>query len=93
MLSYFLTDESLYRLTISKEKVDLDRLNVENLGDHLTGMRKGIVLQLNKIYQEKAHLLYNLLIPGNLSADIKVVVVIPDGALSILPFEALLSPL
>lgn len=91
ILSYFLTDRSLYRFFVSKDKVDIKLLENKELGDHLIGMRKGIVLKLDEIYKDKAYSLYELLIPGDLPSTIYNLVIVPDGGLSVLPFEALFT--
>ncbi len=91
ILGYFAGDSSLYRFTITRNNTEFTRIPTENLDDALTGMRKGITLGLNRIYLEKARQLYTVLIPHVLPSEIKNLVIVPDGNLAVLPFEALLQ--
>ncbi len=91
VLSYFTGSNVVYRYAITKNNFSLVKLPVENFDDLLTGMRKGIMYRLNGIYIEKARQLYRLLIPDNIPKEAGNLVIIPDGNLSLLPFEALLQ--
>ena len=90
MLSYFVTEVAVFRLIITRENIELDKIKTGELEDHLVGMRKGITLKLDDVYLEKASVLGELLIPKYFAETIKKLVIIPDGGLSVLPFEALL---
>lgn len=88
--SYFLSGNAVFRLLIFKNSVRLDKIETTHLDDQLVGMRKGITLKLNHVFLEKAYELGNLLVPRDIPETISHFIVVPDGALSILPFEALL---
>jgi CHAT domain-containing protein len=90
LLAYFVSDRSVYRFTILHNHCTLDRHDVSDLEDLLTGMRKGITLRLNHVYLDKADKLSQILIPGHLSEAVKRLVIVPDGGLSLIPFEALI---
>lgn len=91
VLAYFYGDKSIYRFTILKNKFWINKLKHNDYQDLLTGLRKGISLKLDEVYKEKAALLYKLLIPGQLPDEIRQLMVVPDGGLSLIPFEALLT--
>jgi CHAT domain-containing protein/Tfp pilus assembly protein PilF len=90
MLAYFISDSSIYYFTILHDQCTLTRHNLPDLEDLLTGMRKGITLRLDNVFREKAEKLGQFLIPGNLPETIRKLVIVPDGGLSLIPFEALL---
>jgi CHAT domain-containing protein/Tfp pilus assembly protein PilF len=90
LLAYFTCDSSVYRFTILQKECTLDKQNLSDLEDLLIGMRKGITLRLDNVYREKAEKLGQLLIPSHLPDGIKKLVIVPDGGLSSIPFEALL---
>jgi len=90
LISYFVTEKSVFRFTIQRDNIELDKFQTPELDDLLVGMRKGITLKLDDVYLEKAPILGKILIPGNIPEKVKNIVIIPDGGLSVLPFEALL---
>ena len=90
VLNYFVGENSMFRFQISKTGFDFQKLENADYNDLLTGMRKGIVFKLNEVYSEKASQLYHLLLPENIN-EYKKIKIIPDGGLSVLPFEALLQ--
>lgn len=55
------------------------------------GFRKSITNKLNEDYVVLAYTLKQILLPFELGKNIKSLIIIPDGTLSKLPFEALLS--
>jgi CHAT domain-containing protein len=55
------------------------------------GFRKSIINKLDEDYTELAFSLYQQLFPFTFDATIQALIIIPDGNLSKLPFEALLS--
>jgi len=60
------------------------------LEDLITGYRKGITLRLDNVFREKSQQLYQVLFPGELPDRVNQLVIVPDGALAAIPFEALL---
>jgi CHAT domain-containing protein len=91
ILTYFTGDSALYRFTLTNDHCDIDRQVVSDMEDLLTGMRKGITFRLDNVFLEKAEKLYSILIPLRISGKINRLVIVPDGGLSLIPFEALLS--
>jgi len=91
LLAYFSGDNAIYRFTVLKNQVVLERSDVADREDLLTGYRKGIFLGLDKVYLEKAILLYHCLFPSELPEEIKKLVIIPDASLAVIPFESLLT--
>jgi len=90
LLAYFSGDSAIYRFTVLKNQVLLERSVVADKNDLLTGYRKGIYLRLDDVYREKADQLYRCLFPSALPEEVRKLVIIPDAALSVIPFEALL---
>ncbi len=91
VLVYFRGDHFNYRFTLLHDKLELDKLETADMDDLITGLRKGITLRLDDVYREKAEKLYRLLIPEVLPGEVTNLVIVTDGEVSLIPFEALLS--
>ena len=105
LIDYFLGDSSLFILTITKDKVDLQELDrTENLDEFLDQFifqvgNFDFVAGAEKAYQEfteSAYFLFQKLLEKPLAGagqHINQLLIIPDGILNTLPFEALLTSL
>jgi len=92
VISYFTADTVLYSFLITKDKLEVSESGIgEDFQDQITGMYKGITLQLDEDYIENAQQLYTLLMPFQLDDKIGHLIFVPDGRLVSLPLEALLS--
>lgn len=104
MLNYFATDNNYYLISVSKEtplfhRIKRDSALNQSLRDFLTEV-SGETLQTQKIktgfdrFAKSSHLLSSLLIPAkSINARTRKITIIPDGLLSLLPFEALTTAL
>jgi|GEM_PF-1253091 len=92
LLEYFLAGKSLYIFAIGKESRDFLRVTLPApLGELVEGYRRALVRQEAAFY-EKSHSLYRLLLePVASIIEGKEIMVVPDGALGYIPFEALLA--
>jgi CHAT domain-containing protein len=94
LISYFIAENQqriyIFLLTRSHYKVIDVPANV-NFDKLLITMRNGIKLSVPKIFVESSHTLYKQLLPTKLPSGITNLVIIPDGKLGTLPFEALIS--
>ena len=94
MLSYLISEENrrLYIFRISKN--DFDVVNTAlptNLNNNITGLRNGIFYQSDKDYVLAATRLHHQLFPKRLPHSTTKLIIIPDGRLGVIPFEALLT--
>lgn len=93
LISYTFTGDNIFRITITKNKkpiYELIKLDEGELLRRIKGIRNSIIFQLEDSYLENAIILGKKLLP-KLSDDIKKLIIIPDGELYTLPFEALLT--
>lgn len=92
LVSYFVGDSILYSFIISKHDFQVFKTPLpNNFEDEQVGLRKSIQYQLNEDYIKLANSLYQQLFPFQLSKNITSLIIIPDGNLSKLPFETLLT--
>lgn len=92
LLSYFTGDTILYSFVITKNNFEVHRSPVDKgFETKQIGLRKSIQRALNEDYVELSYDLYKTLFPFTLDNKIQSLVIISDGTLSKLPFEALLS--
>lgn len=96
VVEYFMGDSALFVFCITAQNYTTYRLPYKRTAfeDTIRQMRKSINLKDNKTYALAAHSLYNKLIrplESVLTQDnIRHLLIIPDGALCYIPFEALL---
>ena len=103
MVEYFVGDEDIFIFVIQPDDYHFIRLNNDfDLKEQVKKMREGIydaILgtesrydDLNEQYVQAAHFLYNkLVLPvDTLLEDDTEMIIVPDGALGYIPFEALL---
>jgi CHAT domain-containing protein len=93
MISYFLAEnrKRIYVFCLSKTKLEV--LNIpksELLEKQIKGLRNSIRHRTDKAYIQFARQLYKQLMPA-IDPQIKKLIIIPEGALGTVPFEALLS--
>ncbi|MBK7873607.1 MAG: CHAT domain-containing protein [Saprospiraceae bacterium] len=92
LVSYFTGDSVLYSFVISKKDFAVYRSAIgNNFYEDQVGFRKSITNKLDDDYIMLANNLYQKLFPFNIDKNIQSLIIIPDGTLSKLPFEALLS--
>lgn len=101
LLSYFWGDSSLYVFQIQPQKVSLERLVSTNaLGSQIEDLREKLVNPYTNLtsellkpieYSALAHSLFKQIWPRSLDPDITETTIVPDGHLSYLPFELLIS--
>jgi CHAT domain-containing protein len=91
VVEYVLADSSLYLITLTRHRFDLQTLPINSsLHRQLRAFRNSIRLQQQDLYKDLATKLYQRLWPKDLPARIKQVIIIPDGVLATIPFEALM---
>ncbi|MBI9067431.1 MAG: CHAT domain-containing protein [Salinivirgaceae bacterium] len=93
MISYFTTDNVIYVSSISKNSFKLIKVDKPgNFEKQIALFQKAILTQNEKIYTNYGEKLYKTLFPENsIAQNIENLVLIPDGALTTIPFEALLN--
>ena len=92
MLSYFIGKDFLYILEITKKNIYAHRKpRQSNLEKQTKALRNSIKYNSLKAFLKTSQELYVDLIP-DLSKDIRELVILPDGVLGTIPFEALIVP-
>ncbi|MEQ9467136.1 MAG: CHAT domain-containing tetratricopeptide repeat protein [Ekhidna sp.] len=92
MLSYFVGENDMYIFIITQKGTQAERRKKgEDFDKLISGLRNAIKYNSNSTFYKSAKSLHELLIPV-LPSDIKELVILPDGALGTLPFEAFIHP-
>jgi CHAT domain-containing protein len=97
MRSYFTSDSFIVIFTLTKKELTIWPMpKIAGLDDSIQAFRKYLSQpdMLNKnAYQQLGYLLYQQLFPKDaaIPRNIKNIVIIPDGNLALIPFEALLT--
>ena len=94
LISYFIGEENsrLYVFYLTHKGLQVfDTPKNEYFDSYLVGFRNAIRSNVPKVYARTAFALYHSLFPEKLPASVNKLIIIPDGRLGTLPFEALLS--
>jgi CHAT domain-containing protein len=92
--SYFIAEKTnrIIVFGIEKNKIVISDLpKPEDFEKFVVGLRNAVKFKNDKLYAECAFRLYKELFPQKISKKIKYLTVIPDGILTSIPFECLLS--
>ncbi len=101
ILEYFLTQSKLFTFIISKNRFNVIRLSVDSVFFNRVGNFYKLLSataenvnknELTKTYIQTSYYLYRILIqPVQINYKQKDLIIIPDGILSFIPFEALVT--
>ncbi|MEL6534964.1 MAG: CHAT domain-containing tetratricopeptide repeat protein [Bacteroidota bacterium] len=90
MISYFVTDDLIYANYITKDDFQIHRTRKSGrFDDWIKGYRNSLVYQLDEAYWEIAPKLYEQLFPGEIPEEVNRLLIVQDGVMSTVPFEAL----
>lgn len=93
LLNYFIADKAeriyIFQITASKLKI-YDLPKDKNLDKNINALRNAIKYSSKKVFTESAKYLYQQLLPKS-TAQFERLIIIPDGRLGTIPFEALLT--
>jgi len=95
MRSYFLSETKIYIFTITKNNITIDyTTKVKNFETQFhqfsTAITSGKTASI-QLYQKLAFTFYTQLFPTEIPNEINKLIIIPDGIISTIPFEALLT--
>lgn len=92
ILSYFIDEKNsrlyIFQITAKKFKV-LSRDVSSEFGRSINGLRNSLKFNELQTYQAAAEKLSDLLIPAKIPSNIRALVILPTGRLSVIPFETL----
>ncbi|TAH26619.1 MAG: CHAT domain-containing protein [Cytophagales bacterium] len=94
MISYSIDDNNkvLYTFVLTKNKLRaFEQLLSFDFNRKISALRNSIVLHVKQVYQENAQELYKILLKNKIPSKVKTLYFIPDGRLSTIPLEALLT--
>jgi CHAT domain-containing protein/Tfp pilus assembly protein PilF len=92
-ISYFIGDnrKEIYIFFITARSYKIAKTVNENLNKDITAFRNAIKLNVQEAYSAKGSSLYSSLFPFQIPSNIKKLIIIPEGKLGSIPFEALLT--
>lgn len=91
VLNYFIATHSIYVFVVAKNKLDVFEIGLSpDFDRNITGFRNGIRYDDKEIIYLTSRALYKQLFPMRMKSSVQKVVVIPDGRLAVVPFEALI---
>jgi CHAT domain-containing protein len=94
LISYFIGDKSqrVYIFRISREKFEvIDIAKSPDFEKNIKGFRNSILFKNENTFASTGRALYKQLFPEFSKRKIKKIMIVPDGRLGTLPFEAMLS--
>ncbi|MFN0047974.1 MAG: CHAT domain-containing protein [Cytophagales bacterium] len=92
LISYLISKDNLYIISVSKTNIDIIKKPYDgSLERWVRAFRNGILLRIDEVYYANAYDIYNYLIPPNIPNTIKNIIIVPDGPIHFVPFEALLD--
>ena len=93
IVEYVLGEQDIFIFTITSTEINVtSQAKDSNLEHQITELRRGIIEQDYELYTVYAHLLYNQLLKEVVDENqVSNLVIIPDGVLNYVPFEALLT--
>ncbi|MEX1055870.1 MAG: CHAT domain-containing protein, partial [Rhodothermales bacterium] len=93
LIEYVLGEREIFIFTITPTSFDVATVPKDSLlNKRIEDLRRGIVEKDFTLYTENAHALYEQLIaPVSESLRVRNLIIVPDGNLSYVPFEALLT--
>ncbi|MEM9339399.1 MAG: CHAT domain-containing protein, partial [Bacteroidota bacterium] len=92
MLSYFLGNDQLFAFLITSKNAKSFRFTIDkDFEKNATGLRNAIKYNVKSAFNSYSKKLYEQLIP-KIPGNISQLVILPDGVLGTIPFEALINP-
>lgn len=92
LLSYFIGKDELYIFMVTKKKIKAFRKpKIAGFDKQTTGFRNAIKYNIKNAFIKSAQELHAQLIP-DLPNSISELIILPDGVLGTIPFEALVNP-
>lgn len=91
-ISYFQAERTgrMYVFNITKDNFELyDIKRLDHLSRNLTGMRNGLEFNVFEIFARESHEVFEQLMPFKVGKNTEKLIIIPDGRLGTIPFEAL----
>ena len=90
MISYFVTSDELFTSYISKDTMQIFRLPKDrDYEKWIIAFRKGLLYRSQSVMADYGLRIYNQLFPGEIDSRYKKIIIIQDGLMSTIPFEAL----
>ncbi len=92
LVDYFTGDSLVYIFSITAKDYQLESRPVASqIKKYIRGLRNGLVFKQANTYVNSAVQLYEMLFPRQLPKTVEQLILLPDGSLSTIPFEVLLT--
>jgi CHAT domain-containing protein/lipopolysaccharide biosynthesis regulator YciM len=92
IVEYAVADSLLYIFTLTQTNFTAQSLPIDSTFHRkLAAFRQAMLNREEDLYQQAAYALYKILLPQTFARSIRQLIIIPEGELTTLPFEALLT--
>lgn len=92
LVNYFETEDWMYVNYITSENFEIHKTRkAPQYEDWIKALRNSLVYQIDPVYQEMGHRLYQQLFPAPLPPETSKLLIVQEGLMVTVPFEALLT--
>lgn len=92
LVSYFVAEDYLYANYISKDTFAIyKQVKTDNYDKMIMAFRNSILYKIKKSYTDMGQRMYDQLFPGEIPKGVNSLIVVLDGVMATIPFEALLN--
>ncbi len=92
-VTHFITTDRIFAFYVTAERFDVyNRPKSDRFDNYVSGLRNAIKYDSRTHFVEAASMLYAQLFPMRMGRKITDLIIVPDGALATIPFEALVMP-
>lgn len=94
LITHFITDTRVYTFYVSADDYKVHSgLKSESFDKQILGLRNSMKYDVKKSFQSSAQHLYEQLFPIKIAKHVNQLIIIPEGSLSTIPFESLVTDL
>lgn len=92
LVTHFITDDRIFTFCITSENFEVyNQAKAEDFDKQIMGLRNAMKYDVKKSFLTTSQRLYGELFPMKLKSNIDQLIIIPEGSLSTIPFEALVT--
>lgn len=92
LVTHFITENRIYTFYVTKDDFEVIRQpKAEDFDKQIMGLRNAMKYDVKASFITTAQRLYDELFPMKIKSDINALLIIPEGSLSTIPFEALIT--
>ncbi|MEP2025667.1 MAG: CHAT domain-containing tetratricopeptide repeat protein [Reichenbachiella sp.] len=92
LITHFITDSRIFSFCITADNYQMfNQPKADDFDKQILGLRNSMKYDVKNSFTETAQRLYTELFPMKLKSNINQLIIIPEGSLSTIPFEALIT--